>query len=211
MKPMMSLIAALAVSWMATAAHADWGHGLRREYKSPHVPSNQQGGWWIDTDADEVLAATATLDSDKDGVADPTDECEGTAAGVKVDSRGCPANSKGVPADKWTLEGIRFETGSDRIEQESLASLKEAADILRTHTRVKVEIQGHTDNVGGPAINQPLSEKRAAAVKKYLVDHGVAASRLETRGFGEKKPVAGNDSDAGRAKNRRIEFKVLKR
>lgn len=105
------------------------------------------------------------------------------------------------------LEGITFDTGKAVIRAESKAVLDQIGALLATDAALRLEIQGHTDNVGAPTANLTLSQQRAEAVRKYLVDtHGVAPARLTTAGFGDTRPVAGNGSDEGRAKNRRVEL-----
>ena len=104
-------------------------------------------------------------------------------------------------------QGIYFDTGSDRIRPESTPTLKEIGQMLTEHSDLNLTIEGHTDNVGGSAANQTLSEKRAAAVKAYLVDkHGIDAARLKSAGFGDKKPAAPNSTPEGRQQNRRVEL-----
>jgi OmpA-OmpF porin, OOP family len=106
-----------------------------------------------------------------------------------------------------TAEGIFFDTNSDRIRSESEPALKQIGDMLKAHPEMKLAIEGYTDNVGGAAKNQALSEKRAEAVKTYLVSNsGVPAERLTAKGFGSSKPAASNDTEAGRQKNRRVEL-----
>jgi len=80
------------------------------------------------------------------------------------------------------------------------------ADLLAQDKTLKVELQGHTDNVGGDAYNQTLSQARARSVVDWLAKHGVAADRLSAKGYGKKMPVAGNNTNEGRAKNRRVEI-----
>lgn len=105
------------------------------------------------------------------------------------------------------LEGITFDTAKAAIKPESKAVLDQVGALLANDAALKLEIQGHTDNVGAPTANLTLSQQRADAVKKYLVDnYAVAADRLTTAGFGDTKPVADNGTDAGRAKNRRVEL-----
>lgn len=105
------------------------------------------------------------------------------------------------------LEGITFDTGKAVIRAESKAVLDQIGALLARDAALRLEIQGHTDNIGAPTANLTLSQQRAEAVKKYLVDtHGVAAARLTTSGFGDTRPVADNSTDAGRAKNRRVEL-----
>lgn len=151
------------------------------------------------------------VDSDADGVTDDKDQCPGTPAGVKVDAKGCPEGTKEMPTDNWVLKGVTFEVNSDVLKPESRQVLDEAVAILQPRTSVRLEIQGHTDNTGNSAYNMKLSDKRAAAVKAYLVGKGIAADRLEAKGYGDTLPVADNATAAGREANRRIEFKVLSR
>ena len=104
-------------------------------------------------------------------------------------------------------QGIYFDTGSDRIRPESAPTLKEIASMLAEHADLKLTIEGHTDNVGAAASNQSLSEKRAAAVRQYLIDnHAVDAARLTAKGLGSTKPSASNDTPEGRQNNRRVEL-----
>jgi OmpA-OmpF porin, OOP family len=104
-------------------------------------------------------------------------------------------------------QGIYFDTGSDAIRQESAPTLKEIGTMLKDHTELKLTIEGHTDNLGKPESNQALSERRAAAVRQYLIDHyQVDGSRLEAKGLGQTKPVGANDTAEGRQQNRRVEL-----
>jgi OmpA-OmpF porin, OOP family len=105
------------------------------------------------------------------------------------------------------VHNILFDTGKATIKPESAGVLAVIADALKAEPDLKIEIQGHTDNVGAAAANLKLSQDRAAAVKAYLVQTGgVAAARLTTAGFGDTKPVADNKTDEGRAQNRRVEL-----
>ncbi len=148
-------------------------------------------------------------DSDNDGVPDDKDDCPGTPAGTKVGPDGCPEESKVVPQANWVLPNVTFENNADKLTSNKHSELDDAIEILKTHTKVRVEIQGHTDSSGKHAHNQELSERRAQSVKDYLVQNGIAADRLEVKGYGETEPIATNTTSEGRAKNRRIEFKVL--
>ena len=104
-------------------------------------------------------------------------------------------------------QGILFATGSDRIRPESTPTLKQIGDMLKTHATLKLAIEGHTDNVGDAASNKALSEKRAAAVKQYLVStFGIDAARLTSAGLGDTKPAAPNTTPEGRQQNRRVEL-----
>jgi OOP family OmpA-OmpF porin len=106
-----------------------------------------------------------------------------------------------------STQGILFDVGSDHIRGESTPTLAEIGDMLKTHPTLKLTIEGHTDNVGSAASNQALSEKRAAAVKQFLVSsYGIDATRLKSVGYGATKPVAPNTTDEGRQNNRRVEL-----
>jgi OmpA-OmpF porin, OOP family len=157
----------------------------------------------------DARGCSVAVDSDGDGVLDSADACPGTPAGTKVDARGCPQSAAVIQQKEWVLKGLQFDTASANIKAASFGVLDEAVQVLKDHPAVKVEIQGHTDNMGDDAFNQGLSERRAESVKAYLTGKGVDASRLSTRGFGETAPKADNNTAAGRADNRRIEFKVL--
>ncbi len=112
-------------------------------------------------------------------------------------------NEKGSVA----LHGILFDTGKATIKPESKAALAPIGDLLKNDASLKLEIQGHTDNVGAAAANLKLSQDRAAAVKAYVVStFAVASDRLTTAGFGDTKPVGDNKTDAGRTQNRRVEL-----
>jgi OmpA-OmpF porin, OOP family len=105
------------------------------------------------------------------------------------------------------VHNILFDTGKATIKPESAGALGIIAEVLKGDPALKIEIQGHTDNVGAPAANLKLSQDRAAAVKAYLVQTGgIAATRLTTAGLGDTKPVADNKTEEGRAQNRRVEL-----
>ncbi len=107
---------------------------------------------------------------------------------------------------------IHFNTGSADIKEGSQYLLDEVADVFMSHTEIKkLEIQGHSDNVGKQSYNMKLSEERAEAVETYLIGAGVKRSRLQSKGFGPTKPIAPNVTPQGRARNRRVEFHILER
>ena len=104
------------------------------------------------------------------------------------------------------LYGVLFDFNKSTLQPASDAVLRQVAELLTKDKILKIEVQGHTDNVGGDTYNQTLSEARARAVADWLSNHGVAAARLSARGYGKTKPVADNNNDEGRAKNRRVEI-----
>lgn len=155
----------------------------------------------------KVDATGCPVDSDKDGVADFQDKCPNTAAGVKVDATGCQ-EIKIEKGAKLTLEGILFKAGSADIDSSSAPNLAQAARAIKAAPASKIEVAGFTDNSGNAGKNQALSAKRAKSVQAYLVKLGVPAKQLVSKGYGPAQPIGDNKTDAGRAKNRRIEFRV---
>ncbi len=107
------------------------------------------------------------------------------------------------------LNNIFFEFDRSALADDSFPELKRVVELLTDNPGLEIEIGGHTDSVGSTSYNQRLSERRAKAVFDYLVENGIASERVVSRGFGEGKPVAGNDTSEGRAENRRVEFKIL--
>ena len=110
---------------------------------------------------------------------------------------------------KTTLNNIFFESAKWDLLPESRAELDEVVQLLKDNPKLRVEISGHTDDIGSPEANLALSRQRAQAVVSYLTKAGIAQTRLVTKGLGETAPVAPNSLESGRAQNRRIEFKVL--
>jgi OOP family OmpA-OmpF porin len=104
------------------------------------------------------------------------------------------------------LYGVLFDFNKSTLQPVSDAVLRQVADVLAKDKTLKIEVQGHTDNVGGDAYNQTLSEARAGTVAAWLSSHSVTAERLSAHGYGKTKPVADNNTDEGRAKNRRVEI-----
>lgn len=109
----------------------------------------------------------------------------------------------------FTLRNIFFESGSAELLPESETELGKLLKLLTENTGMRISINGHTDNVGSVTDNQKLSEARAAAVRSYLETNGIDGKRMESRGFGESRPVGDNETEAGRALNRRTEIEVL--
>ena len=108
-----------------------------------------------------------------------------------------------------TLNNIFFNTDQHQIQPKSETELKRVIQFMKENPEVKIEIAGHTDDIGNAAYNEQLSERRARAVYEYLVKEGVAPERLKAKGYGQVQPVVPNDSDENRQRNRRIEFRIL--
>jgi len=106
-------------------------------------------------------------------------------------------------------EQIFFQTGKAVILQKSFPLLDEIANVLKQNPQMKIVIEGHTDNVGNPRSNKILSQKRAEAVRQYLISRGISGDRLTAIGYGSERPIAPNTTEEGRAKNRRVEFKII--
>jgi outer membrane protein OmpA-like peptidoglycan-associated protein len=164
-------------------------------------------------------------DGDEDGIPDFADICPDTPRGVRVSQDGCPLDTKvagiGNHAARETmanngyaihkrsagnLDNILFDFDRFELKPRYYSDLDEIAAILRQNPEAKIEINGHTDNVGTAAYNQRLSEKRAGTVKNYLVRKGIEKDRLFPRGFGFMMNAAPNENEVGRALNRRVEI-----
>jgi OOP family OmpA-OmpF porin len=174
-------------------------------------------------------------DSDGDGVCDERDQCPQTLVGVAVDARGCPfdTDGDGVPdhldkcpstprglkvdvdgcvseAQTIILQNVNFEFDKDQLTSEAEGVLHGVAQGLLAQKDLRVELAGHTDSKGSNAYNQSLSDRRAASVRRFLLAQGVPGSQFQSKGYGENQPIDTNETDEGRARNRRVEFKVLR-
>ncbi|MGO2148986.1 OmpA family protein, partial [Halomonas sp.] len=121
-----------------------------------------------------------------------------TPAGVAVNSLGCP--------DSVVLQDVNFEFDSAQLTAQARGVLDGVAERLVNNPDVRVSIEGHTDSRGAAQYNKNLSQRRAESVAAYLAQRGVGANRMRAVGYGEERPVASNDTDAGRAQNRRVEM-----
>ena len=147
-------------------------------------------------------------DSDGDGIADNVDRCPNVPGVASM--KGCPEvaeDTKKLFAK--ALTGVKFETGKSTIKKESYSILDQVVNVMNENPAYNLEIHGHTDSQGDDARNMTLSTDRAAAVEKYIEDNGVDTSRVKSFGHGETEPVGDNKTSAGRAQNRRVEFKVM--
>ena len=166
------------------------------------------------TDADDAcptikgtMVMNGCPDSDGDGIADNMDKCP-TVKGVAANN-GCPEiKAETQKVFDQALKGVQFETSKAVIKPVSFKILDNVAKIMSDNPEYKLDINGHTDSQGDDAKNMTLSQERAASVKAYLASKGINTSRMESYGFGETQAKATNDTVAGRAENRRVEFKV---
>ncbi len=156
-----------------------------------------------DEDGYEDLDGCPDLDNDGDGIPDTEDKCP-TVKGVP-ETQGCP-KTKEIQRGKLILTGVNFQSGKAVLMEMSFKILDQVYESLAEWTNVRLEIQGHTDSQGSSEYNRNLSQKRAAAVKFYLVQKGVDPGRLQALGYGEEQPIADNGTAAGREKNRRVEL-----
>ncbi len=153
-------------------------------------------------------------DTDGDGILDPDDKCvnEPETKNGYQDEDGCPDEvPKEVAKFTGAIEGIFFDTNKATIRKKSMPVLKKALKVLQDFPHLRLEISGHTDDRGNDDHNMDLSKRRADAVREFFVSAGLKESRFETRGAGETEPRESNKTKKGRAKNRRIEFKLLQR
>jgi OOP family OmpA-OmpF porin len=126
-----------------------------------------------------------------------------------VDERGCTVVQAGVAAGLLVLDNVEFAFNSAALAPASLVTLNEVGQALMTRPEASVEIQGHTDAVGSAAYNMLLSQRRAEAVRDYLLaNYDFSPDQLTSKGYGEADPIASNETDAGRARNRRVQFVI---
>lgn len=183
----------------------------------------------------DLVEQAPQLDGDNDGVSDANDRCPNTPAGTQVDATGCAIvdgddDNDGVPNSRDAcpnsaagavvgsdgcevkvvieLQGVHFDTDKATLKPVSISILDAAVKTLGEHGTIMVEVAGHTDSTASDAHNQALSERRAQVVHTYLVDHGISADRMTWKGYGESQPIATNDTEEGKAKNRRTELNV---
>ena len=148
-------------------------------------------------------------DADGDKVLDKDDKCP-TVAGT-IANNGCPEVSDDTMKQLNDYgKTILFNSGKSSFQKQTIPVLQAITAILKEYPTAKFSLEGHTDNTGSDALNQKLSEERAAAVKNFLVENGIDASRLSSKGFGESAPVDSNKTAKGKANNRRVEVKLVK-
>ncbi|HUM45300.1 MAG TPA: DUF5723 family protein [Chitinophagales bacterium] len=191
------------------------------EDECPYIAGTQQFRGCPDTDGDGIadkvdscvyeagpVSTNGCPDRDGDMVADRKDNCPDVAG--SIDNQGCPSlREEELNRIRLSSKSITFETGSDKIKGASTDVLDVIAEIMQQYSYTKWSIEGYTDNTGSAATNLALSKKRAAAVKNYFISKGISPDRLASEGYGIEKPVASNKTAAGRAKNRRVEIKLV--
>ena len=163
-----------------------------------------------------VDASGCPRDGDGDGVYDGLDKCPDTPSNLQVDREGCPIATTAMEIELLdtgtiTTSQIVFKSGSAELDPAHTAVLDEIGQTLAGWSGLEVEVGGHTDSSGSASFNQRLSEQRAQAVLDYLRDHfpDLDTAGFTVIGYGEALPIASNDTAAGKAQNRRVEFKVL--
>ncbi|MEZ2413598.1 OmpA family protein [Muriicola sp. E247] len=148
-------------------------------------------------------------DTDGDGVLDKDDQCPEVAGTVA--NQGCPEVTEEVQKQlNDYARTILFDTGRASLKTESVSVFVDIIKILNEYPNAKFTVEGHTDSVGSDKLNQSLSEKRANSVRDFLIQEGIGADRLTAIGYGEAKPIASNNTRAGRAQNRRVEINLVK-
>ena len=185
------------VKALAGCPDADGDGVADKSDKCPTVKGPKENGGcpWPDRDGDKVL--------DKD------DKCPDVAGTVA--NQGCPeVTDEAMKKLNEYAKTILFDSGKASFQKQTFPVLQSITAILKEYPSAKFSIEGHTDNTGKAASNQTLSEERAAAVKGYLVENGVAADRLTSAGFGQSNPIDSNKTKAGKANNRRVEVKLVK-
>ena len=149
-------------------------------------------------------------DTDKDGIIDKLDLCP-KVKGTKK-NKGCPEEKKEVvktdKTPKVSLYTVYFESADADITSASKKVLNTIVKMFKKESKYRLNIEGHTDSEGDDKLNNVLSKKRASIVKDYLVKNGISKDRLVTSGFGEQKPIADNNTEQGKAKNRRVELYI---
>ncbi|MBB5620243.1 OOP family OmpA-OmpF porin [Pedobacter cryoconitis] len=189
----------------------DWVNPLAMMYDELKDPSLRQEVEALKTRVSNVEKSVEDLkkDSDGDGVSDQFDKCPGTPAGTAVDGSGCPLPVAAAPtvvnaSNATGFETIQFEFNSSVLKTESYPTLDKLSSVLK-ESNGKALVKGYASSEGTAAYNLKLSKDRANSVKTYLVNSGVSASKVATKGLGEANPIASNDTEEGRIQNRRVE------
>ncbi len=205
------------------------------KYEGCPIPDTDKDGINDEQDKCPTVAGLAKYngcpipDTDGDGINDEEDKCPTVAGlaryqgcpipdtdgdGINDEEDRCPdvpgvVENKGCPKIDFQANEVTFQSGKAVLLAAGKKELDVLVDLLKKNPNVRISLEGHTDNTGTDKINDPLSEKRAAAAEAYLVSKGIEADRIDTAGFGSKVPVADNKTAAGKKLNRRVEVKIL--
>ncbi|MFD2285597.1 OmpA family protein [Pedobacter petrophilus] len=187
----------------------EWSNPLATMYDELKDPTLRQEVEALKNRVSNVEKSVEDLkkDTDGDGVADQFDKCPGTPAGTAVDGSGCPLPKFTADSTNTNVTGfekISFDFNSSVLKTESYPTLDKLSSVLRENGG-KVTVNGYASSEGTAAYNMKLSKDRANSVKTYLVNSGVTASQVATKGLGEANPIASNDTEEGRIQNRRVE------
>lgn len=156
----------------------------------------------------EPTPPAAAPDADRDGVPDNRDNCPDTPRNYAVDANGCPIAVEEIARVELL---VNFDFDKSDVKPEYFSEIEEVADFMRQYPDTIIELEGHTDSRGDDAYNEALSQRRADAVRAVLIDRfNIQGSRITAEGFGETQPVASNNTDAGRAQNRRVMTVIIK-
>ncbi|CAI8735225.1 OmpA-OmpF porin, OOP family [Pseudomonas sp. IT-P253] len=182
----------------------------------------ESGGWAAGGAALGILTGGLICyaqdgDEDGDGVFDRRDRCPDTPSNTPVDHHGCPLPqypasvkpAEPVQTEVITLDdAVLFAFNKSDLTPAGQSQLDSLMDKLQSADVVSIKVIGYTDNVGSQTYNQALSERRASSVAAYLLNRGLAPDKLTSEGKGESQPVADNETEEGRAKNRRVELRI---
>ena len=186
----------------------DWVNPVALMYDELKDPSLRQEVDALKNRVSALESQDLLKDSDGDGVADKLDKCPGTPAGTAVDGAGCPiVHPEAVAAASGAYENIQFEFDSSVLRTSAYPVLDKVSSDMRANSGMNITLNGHASSEGTDEYNMNLSRDRANSVKTYLVNSGIASSRISTQAFGERQPIASNATEAGRSQNRRVEIK----
>jgi len=196
----------MATKDLALAVHADYysinmgsGSDSKLDVWAPMLAMTYYFGGFASNPA-KSAGPLAKPDTDKDGIDDSVDRCPGTPAGQKVTEYGCAQTEK----LEITLN-VQFASGKSVVDPKYNAELKKFADFMTAYPQATAEIEGHTDNTGSEKLNYSISQRRAEAVRKYLINtFKIDKKRLTAKGFGPSQPLGDNATEAGRTQNRRV-------
>jgi len=178
------------------------------KYKGCPIPDTDKDGVNDEDDKCPTVAGTRSnggcpiLDRDNDGIVDSLDHCPEIPGDVT--NNGCPS----LELSGFHSSAIQFVSNSAELVPTAFIELNKLVDFLNKYENVRITVDGHTDNIGSERANQKLSERRAEAVKKYLLSKGIKEVRITTNGFGFSAPITDNNTVEGRQRNRRVEFNI---